>query len=67
MCMYKGRVLTPEMSARLGGGDEAVRGGLAVRGARLGPSPLGIALGLAGQLQCLSMLVNSFNTLNSFT
>lgn len=48
--MYKGRVLTPEMAARLWGGDEAVRGGVSVRGARLGPSPLGIALGLADSI-----------------
>lgn len=48
--LYKGKVMSSEMLAKMGGGDEAVRGGRSTRGNRLEPSPLGIALGLAGRL-----------------
>ncbi|KAL0053237.1 hypothetical protein WJX82_002974 [Trebouxia sp. C0006] len=47
MRLYKGKVLSSDMSAKLGGSDEAVRGGMSVRGSRGQPSPLSIALGLA--------------------
>jgi len=50
--LYKGKVLKSEMSAKLGGSDEAVRGGMSTRGNRLEPSPLGIALGLTGETDC---------------
>ncbi len=46
--LYKGKVLSSDMSAKLGGSDEAVRGGMSVRGSRGQPSPLSIALGLTG-------------------
>ena len=49
MRLYKGKVLSSDMSAKLGGSDEAVRGGMSVRGSRGQPSPLSIALGLAGK------------------
>ena len=48
--LYNGRVLSSEMSAKMGGSDEAVRGGMFTRGTRLQPSPLGLALGLTGGL-----------------
>ncbi|DBA85738.1 TPA: hypothetical protein ACH3X1_005304 [Trebouxia sp. C0004] len=44
--LYKGKVLRSDMSAKLGGSDEAVRGGMSVRGTKGQPSPLSIALGL---------------------
>ena len=47
--LYRGKVLSSEMSARMGGSDEAVRGGASTRGNRGEPSPLGIALGLTGR------------------
>ena len=46
--LYKGKVLSSDMSAKLGGSDEAVRGGMSVRGSRGHPSPLTIALSLTG-------------------
>lgn len=48
--LYRGKVLSSGVSARVGGGDEAVRGGVSTRGNRLEPSPLGVALGLTGGL-----------------
>lgn len=46
--LYRGKVLSSEVSAKMGGSDEAVRGGMSTRGNRLDPSPLGLALGLTG-------------------
>ena len=48
--LYKGKVVSLDTPAKVGGGDEAVRGGMSTRGNRLEPSPLGIALGLTGKL-----------------
>ena len=50
MRLYQGRVVSSDMSGRMGGSDEAVRGGMSTRGNRLEPSPLGMALGLTGGL-----------------
>ena len=56
--LYKGKVLSSDMAAKVGGGDEAVRGGLSLRGGRLEPSPLSIALGLAGMVQRCAMHIS---------
>ena len=61
MRLYKGKVLSSDMSAKLGGSDEAVRGGMSVRGSRGQPSPLSIALGLAGKSLMLRHLAFMLN------
>lgn len=56
--LYRGQVVTSHMSARMGGSDEAVRGGVSTRGNRLEPSPLGIALGLTGEMFGLLLVLS---------
>lgn len=58
--LYKGKVLSSEMSAKMGGSDEAVRGGMSMRGNRHEPSPLSFALGLTGGLLLEASLMYAF-------